>query len=251
MLDFAPRFWNCWVWATRCFFLFFCFFLTKKCSNPFYFCRVICKLLASKSESIRVQALKVLGYFLKHLGHKWVHLSRYGLLYNPSWSSVLSVCRIMTNKGTLNLFFFSTMTQTQILLQDSGTRANFWSTYVKTRCSQSQRTTAAQPLVSLATTVCLCVFAKDNVLIIKSGRNNRSDNAHWQGGGTLMGSNECWGINLSHVTRTPISAQHGRGLRCCTWAPNLQPPTYLTSAHAKLPLRPPLFESCSNAVDMD
>ncbi|MEQ2165133.1 hypothetical protein GOODEAATRI_013957, partial [Goodea atripinnis] len=31
--------------------------------------RVICKLLASKSESIRVQALKVLGYFLKHLGH--------------------------------------------------------------------------------------------------------------------------------------------------------------------------------------
>ncbi|XP_078078372.1 neurobeachin a isoform X4 [Mustelus asterias] len=31
--------------------------------------RVIYKLLASKSESIRVQALKVLGYFLKHLGH--------------------------------------------------------------------------------------------------------------------------------------------------------------------------------------
>ncbi|KAM7374484.1 hypothetical protein PAMP_007139 [Pampus punctatissimus] len=36
--------------------------------------RVICKLLASKSESIRVQALKVLGYFLKHLGHKSVPL---------------------------------------------------------------------------------------------------------------------------------------------------------------------------------
>lgn len=34
--------------------------------------RVVYKLLASKSESIRVQALKVLGYFLKHLGHKWV-----------------------------------------------------------------------------------------------------------------------------------------------------------------------------------
>ncbi|KAI4901448.1 hypothetical protein NFI96_004876 [Prochilodus magdalenae] len=32
--------------------------------------RVVYKLLASKSESIRVQALKVLGYFLKHLGHK-------------------------------------------------------------------------------------------------------------------------------------------------------------------------------------
>lgn len=121
----------------------------------------------------------------------------------------------ITNKRTLNLIF-STMTQTQILLQDSGTRANFWSTYVKTHCSQSQRTTAAKPLVSLATTVCLCVFAKDNVLIIKSRRNNRSDSAHWQGGGTLMSSNECWGINLSHVTRAPIAAQHGRGLRCCT-----------------------------------
>ncbi|MGH0169024.1 UNVERIFIED_CONTAM: hypothetical protein FKN15_055882 [Acipenser sinensis] len=35
--------------------------------------RVIYKLLASKSESIRVQALKVLGYFLKHLGHKRMH----------------------------------------------------------------------------------------------------------------------------------------------------------------------------------
>uniref|UniRef100_A0A4W6DYD4 Neurobeachin n=1 Tax=Lates calcarifer TaxID=8187 RepID=A0A4W6DYD4_LATCA len=32
--------------------------------------RVIYKLMASKSESIRVQSLKVLGYFLKHLGHK-------------------------------------------------------------------------------------------------------------------------------------------------------------------------------------
>ncbi|KAG2465653.1 LRBA protein, partial [Polypterus senegalus] len=32
--------------------------------------RVVYKLLASKSESIRVQALKVLGYFLKHLGPK-------------------------------------------------------------------------------------------------------------------------------------------------------------------------------------
>ena len=41
-------------------------------------CRVICKLLASKSESIRVQALKVLGYFLKHLGHKSV--SQHALL---------------------------------------------------------------------------------------------------------------------------------------------------------------------------
>lgn len=37
----------------------------------FFLPRVIYKLLASKSESIRVQALKVLGYFLKHLGHKW------------------------------------------------------------------------------------------------------------------------------------------------------------------------------------
>lgn len=39
-----------------------------------FFSRVVYKLLASKSESIRVQALKVLAYFLKHLGHKWVNL---------------------------------------------------------------------------------------------------------------------------------------------------------------------------------
>ncbi|KAM6933600.1 neurobeachin isoform 2-T2 [Xenentodon cancila] len=32
--------------------------------------RVLYKLLTSKSENIRVQSLKVLGYFLKHLGHK-------------------------------------------------------------------------------------------------------------------------------------------------------------------------------------
>ncbi|KAJ3589733.1 hypothetical protein NHX12_010576, partial [Muraenolepis orangiensis] len=49
--------------------------------------RVICKLLASKSESIRVQALKVLGYFLKHLGHKLmmhtntVSVTTYNTLY--------------------------------------------------------------------------------------------------------------------------------------------------------------------------
>ena len=44
------------------------------CVCVFVCSRVICKLLASQSESIRVQALKVLGYFLKHLGHKSVLL---------------------------------------------------------------------------------------------------------------------------------------------------------------------------------
>lgn len=34
------------------------------------FYSVIYKLLASKSEGIRVQALKVLGYFLRHLSQK-------------------------------------------------------------------------------------------------------------------------------------------------------------------------------------
>lgn len=34
--------------------------------------RVIYKLLASTSEGIRVQALKAIGYFLKHLAPKWV-----------------------------------------------------------------------------------------------------------------------------------------------------------------------------------
>lgn len=37
-----------------------------------FFRRVIYKLLASKSEGIRVQTLKVMGYFLKHLPPKYV-----------------------------------------------------------------------------------------------------------------------------------------------------------------------------------
>lgn len=60
--------------------------ITKRLLSPL-FCRVICKLLASKSESIRVQALKVLGYFLKHLGHKSVS---HHALCSPSMPSVLS-----------------------------------------------------------------------------------------------------------------------------------------------------------------
>lgn len=52
--------------------------------------RVICKLLASKSESIRVQALKVLGYFLKHLGHKSVPFLLSGLMFTTN----LRNCRL-------------------------------------------------------------------------------------------------------------------------------------------------------------
>lgn len=44
--------------------------------------RVIYKLVACKSESIRVQSLKVLGYFLKHLGHKWVTDSTKSVIKN-------------------------------------------------------------------------------------------------------------------------------------------------------------------------
>lgn len=47
-------------------FIFFNNFL--KCNFPFS--SVIYKLLASKSEGIRVQTLKVMGYFLKHMSPK-------------------------------------------------------------------------------------------------------------------------------------------------------------------------------------
>lgn len=65
----------------KCLALSHCFLVFDKILNISYFIsnfisllfRVVYKLLASKSESIRVQALKVLAYFLKHLGHKWVH----------------------------------------------------------------------------------------------------------------------------------------------------------------------------------
>ncbi len=58
----------------------------KMYASPLLF-RVIYKLLASKSESIRVQALKVLGYFLKHLGHKWVLIIKIYV-----WRPVYEVC---------------------------------------------------------------------------------------------------------------------------------------------------------------
>ena len=47
-------------------------YLRQWCVYYFLFNSVIYKLLASKNEAVRVQTLKILGYFLKNLQPKWV-----------------------------------------------------------------------------------------------------------------------------------------------------------------------------------
>uniref|UniRef100_A0AAZ3QDT9 Neurobeachin n=1 Tax=Oncorhynchus tshawytscha TaxID=74940 RepID=A0AAZ3QDT9_ONCTS len=65
--------------------------------------RVICKLLASKTESIRVQALKVLGYFLKHLGHKKVEI-----MHTHSLFTLLGE-RLMIHTNTVSVTTYNTL----------------------------------------------------------------------------------------------------------------------------------------------
>lgn len=154
--------------------------------------RVICKLLASKSESIRVQALKVLGYFLKHLGHKSV----------PFCSTVLC------------------LKQKKKKLQPDG------GTFRDGLFSGKRRRAASAKFRS----VCLWVFAKDNVLIIKSRRNNSSDNTHWQGGGTLWAAANAGGLIPPMWHSKPIAAWQRMALWRCTWALQLWSPLFSVQA---------------------
>uniref|UniRef100_UPI00358E9994 neurobeachin-like n=1 Tax=Myxine glutinosa TaxID=7769 RepID=UPI00358E9994 len=66
--------------------------------------RVVYKLLASKSESIRVQALKVLGYFLKHLAHK----RKVEIMHTHSLFALLGE-RMMLNTHTLTMTTYNTL----------------------------------------------------------------------------------------------------------------------------------------------
>uniref|UniRef100_A0A4W4FTK9 Neurobeachin n=1 Tax=Electrophorus electricus TaxID=8005 RepID=A0A4W4FTK9_ELEEL len=66
--------------------------------------RVVYKLLASKSESIRVQALKVLGYFLKHLGHK----RKVEIMHTHSLFTLLGE-RLMLHTNTLSVTTYNTL----------------------------------------------------------------------------------------------------------------------------------------------
>ncbi|XP_028976570.2 neurobeachin a isoform X9 [Esox lucius] len=68
--------------------------------------RVICKLLSSKSESIRVQALKVLGYFLKHLGHKCRR--KVEIMHTHSLFTLLGE-RLMTHTNTVSITTYNTL----------------------------------------------------------------------------------------------------------------------------------------------
>uniref|UniRef100_A0A3P9KU26 Neurobeachin n=1 Tax=Oryzias latipes TaxID=8090 RepID=A0A3P9KU26_ORYLA len=66
--------------------------------------RVIYKLLASKSENIRVQSLKVLGYFLKHLGHK----RKVEIMHTHSLFTLLGE-KLMIHTNTLSVTIYNTL----------------------------------------------------------------------------------------------------------------------------------------------
>ncbi|XP_051535523.1 neurobeachin-like isoform X1 [Myxocyprinus asiaticus] len=66
--------------------------------------RVVYKLLASKSESIRVQAQKVLAYFLKHLGHK----RKVEIMHTNSLFILLGE-RLMLHSNTLSITTYNTL----------------------------------------------------------------------------------------------------------------------------------------------
>uniref|UniRef100_A0A7N6FK84 Neurobeachin n=1 Tax=Anabas testudineus TaxID=64144 RepID=A0A7N6FK84_ANATE len=66
--------------------------------------RVIYKLMASKSESIRVQSLKVLGYFLKHLGHK----RKVEIMHTHSLFTLLGE-RLMLHTNTVTVTIYNTL----------------------------------------------------------------------------------------------------------------------------------------------
>ncbi|XP_045929150.1 neurobeachin isoform X5 [Micropterus dolomieu] len=66
--------------------------------------RVIYKLMASKSESIRVQSLKVLGYFLKHLGHK----RKVEIMHTHSLFTLLGE-RLMLHTNTVTVTTYNTL----------------------------------------------------------------------------------------------------------------------------------------------
>lgn len=66
--------------------------------------RVIYKLFASKSESIWVQALKVLGYFLKHLGHK----RKVEIMHTHSLFTLLGE-RLMLHTNTVTVTTYNTL----------------------------------------------------------------------------------------------------------------------------------------------
>ncbi|KAL2096596.1 hypothetical protein ACEWY4_008744 [Coilia grayii] len=66
--------------------------------------RVIYKLLASKSEGIRVQALKGLGYFLKHLGHK----RKVEIMHTHSLFTLLGE-RLKLHTNTITVTIYNTL----------------------------------------------------------------------------------------------------------------------------------------------
>lgn len=146
--------------------------------------RVICKLLASKSESIRVQALKVLGYFLKHLGHKSV----------PFCSLVLCL-------------------QQQKKRNCSPTEEHLGMEY-------SVERDVEQPLLSLGQFVCGCLqtitssSSSPGGIIVLTARTGREVEPWWA-------AVDAGGLIPPMWHSKPITAWQGMALWRCTWALHL------------------------------
>nr|XP_057936361.1 neurobeachin-like isoform X5 [Doryrhamphus excisus] len=66
--------------------------------------RVIYKLMASKSESIQVQSLKVLAYFLKHLGHK----RKVEIMHTQSLFTLLGE-KLLLHNGAMTVTTYNTL----------------------------------------------------------------------------------------------------------------------------------------------
>ncbi|XP_061828501.1 neurobeachin-like isoform X1 [Nerophis lumbriciformis] len=66
--------------------------------------RVIYKLMASKSESIQVQSLKVLAYFLKHLGHK----RKVEIMHTQSLFTLLGE-KLLLHSGAMTVTTYNTL----------------------------------------------------------------------------------------------------------------------------------------------
>lgn len=217
----------CWVSGSRCLLhseeplillLFFCLLdvcycskeICYNCFSDLWLCltcyRVICKLLASKSESIRVQALKVLGYFLKHLGHKSVLLAELSWYISFVWFSA-ALKWGSTWYFPIILLSFTTKHPPKCCISGGRWSCATHSVGLSVWKDTAVKAATVQSPLNLRKTVCLCVH-QDNALVIMSRRNNPFDSVHWQGGGTLMSSSECWGIYSSHVTAAPLAAWH-------------------------------------------
>uniref|UniRef100_A0A8C8G4Q5 Neurobeachin n=1 Tax=Oncorhynchus tshawytscha TaxID=74940 RepID=A0A8C8G4Q5_ONCTS len=116
--------------------------------------RVMYKLLASKTESIRVQSLKVLGYFLKHLGHK----RKVEIMHTHSLFTLLGE-RLMLHTNTVSVTIYNALYE--ILTEQVCTQVSVLATLLK----------SSSPSVELMEVRRL--FLSDMIKLFSNSRENR------------------------------------------------------------------------------